>query len=45
MDIYQQSWYSAINNSSRLETYSLLKHDFIIEPYLDYIKERDLELP
>ena len=40
LDIYQQSWYSAINNSSRLETYSLLKHDFIFEPYLDYIKDK-----
>ena len=35
LDIYQQSWYSAINNSRRLETYSLLKHDFMFEPYLD----------
>ena len=43
LDIHQQSWYSAIN--SRLETYPLLKHDFIFEPYLDYIKKRDLELP
>ena len=24
----------------RLETYPLLKHDFIFEPYLDYIKEK-----
>ena len=40
LDIHQQSWYSAINNSSRLETYPLLKHDFIFEPYLDYIKEK-----
>ena len=40
LDIYQQSWYSAINNSSRLETYSLLKHDFIFEPYLDCIKDK-----
>ena len=44
LDIYQQSWYSAINNSRRLETYSLLKHDFMFEPYLDYIKERRFRL-
>ena len=40
MNINQQSWYSAINNSSRLETYSLLKHDFIFEPYLDYTSKK-----
>ena len=37
-DIYKQSWYSNINNSSKLETYSLFKHEFVLENYLDLIK-------
>jgi len=36
-DIYQQSWYSRINNSSKLQSYSLFKHSYTREPYLDYI--------
>ena len=30
-DNYYQSWYAAINNSSRLMMYSIYKHDFIQE--------------
>ena len=33
-DQYKQSWYSKINNSSRLTTYSSFKSDFSFEPYL-----------
>ena len=40
LDIFYQSWYSSINNSSRLETYSLIKHTFKTEEYLDFIKEK-----
>jgi hypothetical protein len=39
MDIYQQNWYSHINNSRRLESYALFKNTFNFENYLDYIKE------
>ena len=35
-DQYYQCWYSNINNSQRLLTYSRYKHDFKIEQYLDY---------
>ena len=34
VDTYQQSWYSEINNSSRLESYCVFKHDFELEKYL-----------
>ena len=40
IDIYQQTWYSAINNSLRLKTYCLFKHNFSFEPYLDKIREK-----
>ena len=33
-DQYKQSWYSQINNSNRLTTYSSIKTDFSFEPYL-----------
>ena len=33
IDIYQQSWYSKINNSSRLCSYSIFKHNFELEKY------------
>ena len=42
LDIFYQSWYSSINNSSRLETYSLIKHTFKTEEYLDFIKEKKI---
>ena len=32
-DTYQQSWYSEINNSSRLQSYSIFKHNFELEKY------------
>ena len=33
-DIFKQKWYSYINNSSRLESYSIYKHSFEREKYL-----------
>ena len=35
LDTYKQTWYSEINNSSRLQSYSIFKHDFELERYLD----------
>lgn len=40
LDIYYQSWYCSINNSSRLDTYSSIKYKFEFESYLDYIKDK-----
>ena len=40
LDIYQQTWYSSINNSPRLRFYSLFKHSFIFESYQDIIKDK-----
>ena len=37
--MYYQSWYSGINNSPRLETHSLFKHEFKCESYLDFIND------
>ena len=34
-DISYQSWYSEINNSNRLMPYSIFKHDFVLEKYLN----------
>ena len=34
IDTYQQSWYSEINNSSRLRSYNIFKHNFELEIYL-----------
>ena len=42
-DQYYQSWYSAINNSQRLISYSRYKHTFTLEPYLDNIHERKFQ--
>ena len=39
-DMYKQSWYFSINNSNRLEMYSRFKHEFAMENYLDFIKEK-----
>ena len=37
IDTYKQMWYSNINNSSKLSTYSLFKHNFNMESYLHKI--------
>ena len=39
LDMYNQKWYSDINNSSRLQLYSIYKHDFKPEKYLNIITE------
>ena len=39
-DMYKQSWNSSINNSNRLEMYLRFKHEFNMEDYLDFIKEK-----
>ena len=35
LDTYKQTWYSEINNSSRLRTYCIFKHNFELESYLN----------
>ena len=37
--MYSQKWYADINNSSRLQSYCIYKHDFKQEKYLDDILE------
>ena len=37
--VYKQSWYANINNSGRLSSYCLFKHDFTAEKYLFCINE------
>ena len=44
IDVYQQSWYSEINNSSRLESYCIFKHDFELEKYLTINIEQKYKL-
>ena len=39
-DTYKQYWYSEINNSPGLQSYSILKHIFETETYLDVIPEK-----
>ena len=36
-DNYKQSWYGNINNSPRLKAYSIFKHNFELEKYLDIV--------
>ena len=46
-DNYYQSWYSNINNSSRLShvsMYSRFKHDFLFETYLDTIPDQKFRI-
>jgi hypothetical protein len=44
LDIYKQQWYVRINNSKRLESYCMFKHNFTFEKYLDCIKENKYRL-
>lgn len=44
VDTYRQNWYTEINNSSRLETYSIFKHDFEREKYLNCIPENKYKI-
>ena len=39
LDIYEQTWNSEINNSSRLDTFSTFKQTIAFENYLDFIYE------
>jgi hypothetical protein len=39
LDSYKQSWYSNLNNSNRLSFYSIYKHNFDYEGYLDFISD------
>ena len=34
LDMYKQTWDSEINNSNRLQAYSIFKHNFELESYL-----------
>ena len=43
-DQYYQTWYSNINNSQRLSSYSRYKHCFEIEKYLDSITEQKYKI-
>ena len=38
LDIYKQTWYTSINNSKRLEYYSMYKHEFKQDIYLNKIQ-------
>ena len=40
LDQYKQSWYTNINNSRRLLSYSRYKHDFESEKYLEVIYDK-----
>ena len=44
LDIYHQTWYTDINNSSRLSTYCRFKHSFTKENYLDSIFEKKYKI-
>ena len=42
-DMFKQSWYSSIDNSNILEMYLRFKHEFAMENYLDFIKEKKIQ--
>ena len=41
-DQYQQIWLTEIKRNNKLETYVLLKNEFIKENYIDILKEKHL---
>jgi hypothetical protein len=43
-DVYLQRWYTDINNSTRLQSYCIFKHNFEIEQYLDCISENKYKI-
>lgn len=43
-DQYYQSWYSNINNSDRLLSYCMFKHEFLLEKYLECIMDKRLRI-
>ena len=42
--MYHQKWYSDINNSNRLQSYCLFKHDFKLEDYLTDITDNKYKI-
>ena len=44
IDNYLQKWYAEINNSSRLQSYSIHKHNFELEPYLSIIHDTKIKV-
>ena len=44
LDQYYQSWYSYLNSSQRLASYSRFKHSFSLEPYLNNITNRKFKI-
>ena len=44
LDVYKQTWYSEINNSSRLVSYCRFKHSFEQEKYLNVITEQKFRI-
>ena len=42
-DQYQQIWLTEIKRNNKLETYVLLKNEFIKENYIDILKEKHLK--
>ena len=44
LDMYYQTWYANINNTSKLESYCIFKHKFEFENYLDNIKDKKLRI-
>ena len=43
-DMYHQKWYSDINNSNRLQSYCLFKHDFKLGDYLTDITDNKYKI-
>lgn len=43
-DNYKQSWYGNINNSPRLQAYSIFKHNFELEKYLNTVSEKKYKI-
>jgi hypothetical protein len=44
LDIYNQTWYTKINNSPKLSTYCLFKHQLTTEKYLTCIQEKKFRI-
>ena len=43
-DNYKQSWYANINNSTRLQSYSVFKRNFEIEKYLNALPDKKYKI-
>jgi hypothetical protein len=44
LDVYKQTCHTSINNSSRLTSYSLFKHEFKLEKYLSCISDKKYQI-